>query len=351
MDGKEFLQKLSNGDGISGFEYRIKDIIMDAFREYSDSIEVDKLGSIIALKKGSGNGKVKIMIAAHMDEIGFMVKAIEDNGFLRFTSIGGIDPRTILGQEVMVHGKESILGVIGSKPPHLQTAEEQKKTIKMEDMIIDPGFNKERVSQIVEIGDSITINRKMIDLLNNRVSGKAMDDRAGVVVLYEILKLLHEIKHFADIYLVATVQEEVTMSGASTSAYKINPDIGIAVDVGFGATPDLAKSDTLELGEGPGITLGGNIHPGLRKKLIDVSKEFNIKTQMDVNAGPTGTDARAIQITRAGIPSLVVSIPLRYMHTSVELLDLEDIHTTARLLAFYINSIKNEDELEALLCY
>ena len=351
MEGKEFLKKLSNGDGISGYEYRIKDTIIDAFREYSDDIEVDKLGSIIALKKGSGKGKIKIMIAAHMDEIGFMVKAIEDNGFLRFTSVGGIDPRAILGQEVMVHGKQNILGVIGSKPPHLQTSEEQKKTIKMEDMIIDLGFSKEKLSEIVEIGDSVTINRKMIDLLNNRVSGKAMDDRAGVASVYELLKLLHEINHFADVYIVATVQEEVTMSGASTSAYKINPDIGIAVDVGFGATPELAKSDTLELGQGPGITLGGNIHPGLRKKLIDVSKEFNIKTQMEADAGPTGTDARAIQITRTGIPSLVVSIPLRYMHTSVELLDYDDVNTTAKLLAFYINSIKNEDELEALLCY
>ena len=166
MKGKEFLQKLSNGNGISGFEYRIKDTIIDAFKEYCDEIEIDKLGSIIALKRGSGNGKVKIMLAAHMDEIGFMVKAIEDNGFLRFTSIGGIDPRTILGQEVMVHGKHSILGVIGSKPPHLQTAEEQKKTIEMEDMIIDSGFNKDQVSEIVEVGDSITINRKMISLLN-----------------------------------------------------------------------------------------------------------------------------------------------------------------------------------------
>lgn len=351
MDAKEFLKKLSNGDGISGFEYRIKDTIIDAFAEYADHIEVDKLGSIIALKKGSGDGTIKIMIAAHMDEIGFMVKAIEDNGFLRFTSIGGIDPRTILGQEVMVHGKESVLGVIGSKPPHLQTAEEQKKTIKMEDMIIDLGFDKEKVSEIVEIGDSITINRKMIDLLNNRVSGKAMDDRAGVLAMYELVKLLHQVNHFADVYLVATVQEEETMSGASTSAYRINPDIGIAVDVGFGATPELAKWDSLELGDGPGITLGGNIHSGLRKKIIDVSKEFNIKTQLEVDAGPTGTDARAIQITRAGIPSLVVSIPLRYMHTSVELLDLDDVDKTAKLLAFYINSIKNEAELEALLCY
>ena len=351
MEGKEFLRKLSNGDGISGFEYRIKDTIIDAFKEYSDEIQVDKLGSVIVLKKGSGKGKIKIMVATHMDEIGFMVKAIEDNGFLRFTSIGGIDPRTILAQEVMVHGKESILGIIGSKPPHLQSEEEQKKTIKMEDMIIDLGFTKEKVSQLVEIGDSITINRKMVDLLNNRVSGKAMDDRAGVLAAYELLKLLNEINHYADVYLVATVQEEVTMSGASTSAYSINPDIGIAVDVGFGATPELSKSDSLELGEGPGITLGGNIHPGLRKRLMEVSKEFNIKTQIEVDAGPTGTDASAIQITRAGIPSLVLSIPLRYMHTSVEVLDLEDISSTAKLLAFYINSIKNEDELEALLCY
>ena len=351
MEGKEFLRKLSNGDGISGFEYRIKDTIIDAFKEYSDEIQVDKLGSVIVLKKGSGKGKIKIMVATHMDEIGFMVKAIEDNGFLRFTSIGGIDPRTILAQEVMVHGKESILGIIGSKPPHLQSEEEQKKTIKMEDMIIDLGFTKEKVSQLVEIGDSITINRKMVDLLNNRVSGKAMDDRAGVLAAYELLKLLNEINHYADVYLVATVQEEVTMSGASTSAYSINPDIGIAVDVGFGATPELSKSDSLELGEGPGITLGGNIHPGLRRRLMEVSKEFNIKTQIEVDAGPTGTDASAIQITRAGVPSLVLSIPLRYMHTSVEVLDLEDISSTAKLLAFYINSIKNEDELEALLCY
>lgn len=351
MEGKEFLRKLSNGDGISGFEYRIKDVIIESFKSYADEVYTDKLGSVVALKKGSGNGKVKIMIAAHMDEIGFMVKAISDNGFLSFTPIGGIDPRTILGQEVMVHGKKSILGIIGAKPPHLQSEDEQNKTIEIEDMFIDLGLDKDEVEKNVEIGDSITVNRSMVDLLNNRVSGKAMDDRVGILACFELLKLLKEINHFADVYLVASIQEEVSLSGASTSAYRINPDIGIAVDVSFGSTPELPKSDTLDLGEGPGIILGGNIHPGLRKQLLKVASDYNIKTQTEVEPGPTGTDARIIQITRAGIPSLVVCIPLRYMHTSVELVDLDDIGYTAKLLAFYINSIKNEDHLEELLCY
>ena len=290
------------------------------------------------------------MIAAHMDEIGLMVKDIEENGFLRFTSIGGVDPRTILGQEVIVHGKEDLFGVVGSKPPHLQDPEDANNSIKMEDMTIDIGLSKEDVEKYISIGDTITINRKLINLQNNRVAGKAIDDRAGIAVLFDCIKELSNMKHDADVYFVSTVQEEVSMAGALTSTYSINPDFGIAVDVGFGTTPELNKYNSIELGKGPGITLGANIHPGLRKKLILIAKEYNIPYQMEINAGPTGTDARAMQITREGIPSLVLSIPLRYMHTSVEVIDMVDIKNTAKLLAFYISAIAN-DSLEGLLCY
>lgn len=351
METKILLELLCNANGVSGYEYHLNDRITSAFKEYTDDIKIDKLGNIIALKKGSSlNKNIKIMIAAHMDEIGLMVKDIEDNGFLRFTNIGGFDPRTILGQEVVVHGKEDLFGVIGSKPPHLQEISEHDKAIKMEDMTIDIGYPKDKVNELVSIGDVITIKRQMMDLQGTRVAAKALDDRAGIAVVYECIKELQKINHEPDVYFVSTVQEEVSMSGALVSAYGINPDIGIAVDVGFGHTPELTKSNSIELGKGPGITLGGNIHPGLRKKLTDVANEYNIPFQMEISPGPTGTDARAIQITRDGIPSLVLSIPLRYMHTSVEVIDMDDIKHTAKLLAFFISSITKEN-LEGLLCY
>lgn len=351
METKVFLELLSNSKGVSGYEYPLQDTIISAFSKYLDNVSVDKLGNVIGFKKGTyKDNNVKIMIAAHMDEIGLMVKDIEDNGFIRFTNIGGIDPRTILGQEVIVHGVEDLFGVIGSKPPHLQEPSEHNKAIKMEDMIIDTGYPKEKVEELVNIGDPITIRRNVKNLLGNRIAGKALDDRAGVAALYECMKELNKIQHEADIYFVTTVQEEVSMAGALVSSYKINPDIGIAVDVGFGVTPELPISTTIELGKGPAITLGGNIHPNLRKKLVDIAKEYNIPSQVEVTPGPTGTDARAMQITRDGIPSLLLSIPLRYMHTSVELLDVEDVRNTGKLLAFFVASISN-DNLEGLLCY
>lgn len=350
MDKYEFLELLTNGHGVSGFEYTLSKAVIDAFTPLCDSVKIDKMGNVIAHKKGSGDGAVKIMMAAHLDEIGFMVKYIEDNGFIRFTTIGGIDPRTTIGQEVWVHGVETILGVVGSKPPHLQDAKEQEETIKLEDMIIDTGYSKEKLLELVAIGDTITIKRDTVKLLNTKAAGKAMDDRAGVAALLETLKMLHGMNHYPDVYMVATVQEEVSMTGAFTSTYHIQPDIGIAVDVGFGTTPELEKADTIELGKGPGITIGGNVHPTLVKRLFETGKVHGIPCQKDVAPGPTGTDARAMQITKEGIPALVVSIPLRYMHTSVELLDLEDIHHTARLLAQFTNSVK-EGELEGLLCF
>lgn len=350
MDKYEFLELLTNGHGISGFEYTLSKVVVDAFTPLCDSVKIDRMGNVIAHKKGSGEGAVKIMMAAHLDEIGFMVKYIEDNGFIRFTTIGGIDPRTTVGQEVWVHGVKTILGVVGSKPPHLQDAKEQEEAIKLEDMIIDTGYSKEKLLELVSIGDTITIKRDTVKLLNTKVAGKAMDDRAGVAALMETLKMLQGMNHYPDVYMVATVQEEVSMTGAFTSTYQIQPDIGIAVDVGFGTTPELEKADTIELGKGPGITIGGNVHPTLMKRMFETGKLHGIPCQKEIAPGPTGTDARAMQITKEGIPALVVSIPLRYMHTSVELLDLEDIHHTARLLAQFTNSVK-EGELEGLLCF
>lgn len=352
MDTKLFLESLCKSKGVSGYEHHLQDTIISSFKEYLDDISVDKLGNIIGIKKGTYNDEknIKIMIAAHMDEIGLMVKDIEENGFIRFTNVGGIDPRTIIGQEVIVHGIKDLFGVVGSKPPHLQEPSERDMAVKLEDMIIDVGYPKEEVEKLVNIGDTITIRRNIKNLLGSRIAGKSLDDRAGVAALFECMKELRNTKHEADIYFVTTVQEEVSMAGALVSSYKIHPDIGIAVDVGFGSTPELPKSSTIELGQGPAIALGGNIHPNLRRKLVEIAKEYNIPNQIEVNPGPTGTDARAMQITREGIPSLLLSIPLRYMHTSVEVVDMEDIKNTGKLLAFFVASI-SRDNLEGLLCY
>lgn len=348
MEFSMFLEALSNENGVSGYEYNLKDLITREFERYTDKTRIDNLGNIISFKKGNGNKK--IMLAAHMDEIGLMINYIEDNGLLRFTSVGGFDPRTIIGQEVIVHGKEKLFGVIGSKPPHLQDPSEKDKSIKLEDMVIDIGYSYEKVSNLVNIGDIVTINRNMEYLKNNKVTGKALDNRVGVTVLLECAKELQRLNHDADVYFVSTVQEEISMSGVTVASYDIDPDFGIAVDVGFGHTPELDKSSSINLGEGPGITLGGNIHPGLRKNLLQVAKQYNIPFQNVVTPGATGTDASAMQVNRAGIPALVLSLPLRYMHTSVELIQLDDIRYTAQLLSFFISSISNES-LEGLLCY
>lgn len=351
MESKELLKKLCEGIGVSAYEDSIFNHITEAFQNLTDEIQIDNLGNIVAKRNGQENtNKIKIMLAAHMDEIGLMVKDIDENGFVKVTSIGGIDPRTLLAQEIIIHGRQDVFGVIGAKPPHLSDQSERSKAFKMEDLTIDIGLTKEDAEKIIEIGDIITIKRDFIELKNNVVAGKALDDRAGIVTMYECAKELLKLKHEADVYFVSTVQEEVGVRGATTSTFKIDPDIGIAIDVGFGATPELPEEDVISMGKGAGITLGGNIHPTLRKHLIEIANEYNISFQHEITPGLTGTDGRAMIITKCGIPTLVISLPLRYMHTSVETIDMNDVKTCAQLLARFIASISS-DNLEGLLCY
>lgn len=350
MGMKELIQKLSEASGVSGHEDEVNEIIQNYFCKYIDEIKNDKLGNLICIKKGRKNNGNKIMLAAHMDEIGLMVKDIDEKGYIKFTNIGGIDQRTLLCQEVIIHGAERIYGVIGMKPPHLTTEKEREKAVKMEDMVIDAGLKKQELNSLIRIGDIITIRRNLTFLLNDWVAGKALDDRAGIAALYVCLKELQSLKHDIDVYFVATVQEEVGTRGAITSTYGINPDIGIAIDVGFGNTPELSKFDTIEVTKGPAITMGGNIHPKIFKKLKEVAKEHYIDYQVEVAPGRTGTDAWPMQVSREGVATGLLSIPLRYMHTSVETISLEDIEKTGKLLAQFIVSLNGVD-MEALLCY
>lgn len=348
----DILRRLSEEAGVSGSELKVAEVIMEALRPYTDSVARDILGNVIALKKGEGGQpRPRVLLAAHMDEIGLMVTRVEEGGFLRFTTVGGVDVRTLLGQEVIVHGVHSLPGVIGAKPPHLQTPDQRKETITGEKLYIDTGFkDKEKLEQIAPIGTVATIDRNLQLLTEGRVAGKALDNRAGVMVLLGCLRELMGIKHCADVYGVATIQEEVGIRGAITSTYKINPDLGIAIDVCHGDMPGTRGDEGYPLDKGPAIGCGPHVHHQLFRALKDSAERVGISYQIEPSPTPAGTDAWGIQIARSGIPTALISIPLRYMHTSVETISTRDLYETTRLLVAFIQGLESSF-VEGLLCY
>ncbi|MDD4780515.1 MAG: M20/M25/M40 family metallo-hydrolase [Tissierellia bacterium] len=344
---KDFLFEICSNQFVSGFEYSNGHILEKYFDAFTDSLERDKIGSYIF--KSNGTKDTKIMLAAHIDEIGLMITSILDGGFLKFTSVGGINAASLVAQDVTIFGKENIFGVIGIKPPHLTSDEERKKPIKIEDLFIDTGYSKEYLEKIVSIGDVAVIKREPISLCGSVMSAKALDDRACVAVMIETAKELKKISHKSNIYYTATAQEETGCRGSKTAGYKIDPDIAIVLDVDFGMTPDMPP-DTASLGKGPIVAIGGRLNPKLTKKFIDVCKEYNYKIQYEAVPAATGTDTESLQINREGIPCILLSIPLRYMHTSVETIDIEDVKNTGKAIARFINEIDNSD-LEEILCF
>ncbi|NLG51214.1 MAG: M42 family metallopeptidase [Chloroflexi bacterium] len=344
MNTTELLRQLSEAAGISGYEDAARDAARDALQPYADSLHTDALGNLIALKRGTrpeGAPARSIMLAAHTDEIGLMVTGM-DGTFIRFATVGGVDTRTLLGQEVTVYGARPLPGIVASRPPHVLPPEERKKPVPLVNLFIDIGMPAERVRELVHVGDLITLRRDFIELAEGYVSGKAFDDRAGVVSLVGCLEALCQVRHEWDVYAVATSQEEVGLRGATTSAYGVNPDIAIAVDVTFGAQPGVSDDETCTMGGGPVIARGPNIHPIMHEQLVSLAREHELPHQIEAMGGATGTDAWAIQVARSGIPTGLLSIPLRYMHTSVETVCVKDIERTGRLMALFIASLNQE---------
>lgn len=354
MELDKLLIRLIESSGVSGREGSTAAVVREFFSEgeaeaWITDLRLDKLGNLIIHKKGKGDGSPKILFAAHMDEIGLMVTGFEE-GFLRFSSVGGIDQRVLLGQEVMVHGQRDLPGVIGSKPPHLQEPDEREKAVKMEEMVIDLGLDKKQAESLISIGDVVTINRKGLRLASEAISGKALDDRVGVAALIEALRRLQDRRHQADLYFVATVQEEVGLRGAMVSAYGIAPDLGVAVDVTHGRIPGLTDEESYELGKGPTIVLGPQAHPKIFERLTTVAKDNGINHQIEPATRPGGTDTAAIQLARSGVAGGLLGIPLRYMHTSVETVSLADVRETGRLLAEFAAGVDDEF-VEGLKCF
>lgn len=339
MEIVPFLKALSEASGVSGYEDEVRECVREAFGAMSDELRTDTMGNLIALKRGSGpEPRRRVMLAGHMDEIGLIVTVLE-KGFIRFTQVGGFDVRTLMGQEVVVHGRRDLPGVIGCRPPHVVSDEERSKPVPMDEMFIDVGLTQETLAQVVRVGDLITIRRPFIELQNNLVSGKAFDDRAAVVAIAICLDTLQTLHHQWDVYGVATVQEEVGLRGALTSTYGIAPDIGIAIDVGFGKQPGVPESEAIGIDKGPALAFGPNLHPVLFGEIKRVAEELEIPVQVEVAPRGTSTDANAMQITRGGIPTALLSLPLRNMHTPIETLCTRDLIRTGRLLAHFIATL------------
>lgn len=346
----EFLQTITADTATSGYEHQLSNAIVDLFLPFADDVKVDRFGNLIAHKKGTGNGKVKIMLAAHIDEIGLMVSDISEEGFIKFASIGGVDQRTLPGQIVSIKGKEELSGIVGVNPDYLLDEKKMKKAFPMKEMFIDTGESAAKVKATVRVGDIVVVKREMKELKNGNVYAKALDDRAGVAVLLETLRELVHINNYVDVYCVATTQEELGYRGAIVSSFAVKPDIGIAIDVCHGHMPGVSEDDTSALGGGPTIGKGPQVHPALFKILTSIANNYGIAWQLDPSTNPRGTDTWALQIANMGIPTALLSLPLRYMHTSVEVGSIPDIERTAKLLALFAAYL-DQEAWEGIKCY
>ncbi|GBF35869.1 M42 family metallopeptidase [Methanofervidicoccus abyssi] len=347
MEVLEYLKELSLADGISGREDSIRSIMERELKKYCEEVFTDRLGNLIGRMGDKG---LKLMLAAHMDEIGLMVKYIDEKGFLKFIKVGGINDQMLLNQKVVVHTRNGkrIIGVLGSKPPHKMKEEERNKMIKYEDMFIDIGAkDREDAKKMgVDIGDWITFKSEFDILGNNRVTCKAFDNRIGCAILLEVAKRLKEEDIKCQVYFVGTVQEEVGLKGAKTSAFRINPDVAIALDVTIcGDHPGINIEEApVELGKGPVVCIvdgagrGLIAHRDVLKMIEDVSKKYNIPVQYEVGDGGT-TDGTAIYLTREGIPTGVISVPARYIHTPVEVIDLSDLENAVNLIVKCVGEV------------
>lgn len=333
---QDLLKRLSNAHGISGSEESVLGIARRELKKHVDELHEDAMGNLIAVKKGN---RFRIMIAAHADEIGLMVKSVDEKGFIRFVTLGGWYLPTLYNQRVILHGtKGGVPGVLGGKPLHKMDEEDRKKGVKADDLFIDIGArDRDEVATLgVEIGTPGSLDREVVRLANGRLTGKAFDNRVGVAMLISVLQ---QVKSPFTIYGVFTVQEEVGLKGAKTSAYTLDPDCAIATDVTVpGDHPGIDTKDVpVEMGKGPVITIvdasgrGLIANRGMVQWLRSTAEACGIPVQMEVGAGGT-TDASAIHLERGGIPSTTLSIATRYIHSPVEVVDPEDIEAGVRLL-------------------
>lgn len=326
------LEKLCVAKGVSGAENEAAKVAAELLGRYMP-VRTDALGSVMGTV---GDGGVHILLDAHLDQIGLVVTSIDDDGFLKVTKCGGADIRVLAAAEVTVHGKEKLFGVITSTPPHLSTPDDSGKAKSFDDIAVDIGMSKADAEKIVSPGDRITFNGSFEHLLGNRVCSPSVDDRAGVAAVLRCLEILEDKKLNCKISVMFSVQEETGGSGAQAGAFAANADEAIAVDVSFASAPGVSSEKYAALGGGAMIGYGPSLDYDMSRKLADIAEKKNIANQPEVMGGKTGTNCDEIQISGKGVRTALLSIPIRNMHTAVEVCDLEDVENVASLMAEYI---------------
>ena len=340
----KLLKKICEIAGAPGFENRIRNLVISEIKDHVDTYEIDNMGNLTAIIKGNKNPQnKKVMVAAHMDEIGFIVTHIDDNGFVRFSPLGGFDPKTLTAQRVIIHGKQDVIGVMGSKPIHVMTEEEKRKLPKITDYFIDLGMQAKDVEKLISVGDPVTRERDLIEM-GNCVNCKSIDNRVSVYILVETLKLIDQIPY--DLYAVFSVQEEVGIRGANVAAHRVDPDFGIALDTTIAYDlPGAANHEQVtSLGGGTGIKIMDAMticDSRMIQFLKQTADDEKIKWQAEIlTAG--GTDTSGIQRRgEKGAISGAISIPTRHLHQVIEMADKDDITASIKLL---IASLKKIDQ-------
>lgn len=338
LELKNVIFDLSSADGVSGEESCAAQYALKYLKNYTDDCFI-KNGNVIGNFGNRKNGTPHILIDAHIDQVGLIVTNIYESGFIGFSNVGGIDRRLLPAQQVCIHGKKKLAGVVCSTPPHLSGSD--NKINKIEDFYIDTGMSFEAVSNIVEPGDRITFASMPKELLNDRITGPALDDRSGVASILYALELLRNQKYECSFSIVFSSQEELGERGAKIAAFDIDPDIALAVDVSFAYCLGDREYECGKMGQGPMIGISPSLSREISDKLIEISKNENIPYQLEVMNGLTSTNADQFSVNKTGCKACTVSIPLKYMHTPSEIIQIDDVENTGRLIAAYIRSVSN----------
>lgn len=337
------IRALSALNGPSGFETAAAERAAELLAPLSDEVHIDRLGNVLAVRRCGKDKAKKLLWDAHLDEIGLIVTG-HDKGFLRFGEIGGIDPRVLPDREVTLLTDPPVQGVITCLPPHLQSREDMEKAIPMEDLRIDAGLPPQRAEKEIPVGTPVVFRKQSFRMGRNCLCGNALDDRSCFAVLLRALELLKDRKLNVDLYLLGSVREEINGAGAIVGAYTVCPDYAVAVDVTHGVTSDSGREDAFPLGGGPAIGVGPNMNRALTERLKDAARRHDIPFGIEVMSGSSGTNGWDFQISREGVATAVLSLPLRYMHTPNEVISLADAEATAQLLAAFTEELTGKAE-------
>ena len=338
---REMLSALCPLPGPSGFERPVALRASELLRPLVDEVSIDRMGNLIGVRRCGVPGAKRILLDAHLDEIGLIVIGAEE-GFLRFRTIGGVDPRMLPDREVTILTNPPLFGVVACLPPHVQKAGDADKSVPIPDLFIDTGLTQEEVTARIPAGTPCVFRDGCFPLGQRQMCGKSMDDRSCFVTLLRAAQLLQEKKLDVDLYILGSTREEVSYGGAATAVWTVAPDCCVAVDVTHGRTPDSPKDRTYELGGGPVVGVGPNMTRWMTERMLAKAKSADIPVQYEVMAGASGTNGWDMQIAREGIATSVLSLPLKYMHSPVETLDLSDMEAVAALLAAFVAGIGEE---------